>query len=450
MGRSVWWTAVGLALAAALACSPREGRLSVLLVTLDTTRADALSCLGGEPGTTPRLDELAARSALFTQARSETNSTNPSHVSIMTGLRALDHGVMNHLTAVPEGVDTLAEALARAGYATAGFVSARHLGPELGWGGFDVLSPTRRDRGARETTDLALEWLAGAGGRPTFLWVHYWDPHMQYEPDPALAERFYAGDRTAGSGPRIADEPYFRLLPRDGVLRWLGDTRDPAWAPAMYRAEVHHTDSQVGRLLDAVAERAGDRTLIVVTADHGESLGEHGIYYAHSGLYEPQLRVPLIVHVPGAPPVRSEARVSTLDIAPTIAELTGAALENEAAAGLSLLRLVRGEVDPAVAGRTSFVHQQAHNFAVAVRQGDWKLIWPIASDHPVLGAEPRLFDLASDPGETRDRSAQEPERVAELRRIAEPWVARGPIERRTRHLSPEAVEQLRALGYLRD
>jgi arylsulfatase A-like enzyme len=448
--RVVRFAAVWIVLGAALACAPRDERLSVLLVTLDTTRADALSCLGGPPGTTPRLDDLAARSALFARARSDSNTTNPSHVSIMTGLRALDHGVMNHLTRVPDGVDTLAEALGRAGYATGGFASARHVGPDLGWRGFEALPNTRRERGARETTDLALEWLSGVKGRPYFLWVHYWDPHMQYEPDPELAKRFYRGDRSAGSGPRLADQPYFRLLPREGVLRWLGDTRDPAWAPAMYHAEVYYTDAQVGRLLDAAAARGGERTLVVVTADHGEALGEHGIYYAHSGLYEPQLHVPLIVHVPGLAPLRSEAPVSTLDVAPTVAELTGVPLQNEAMAGVSLARVLRGEPDPRVAERTTFVHQNAHNFAVAVRKGDWKLIWPIASDHPVLGTQPQLFDLASDPGETRDLAAQEPARLAELRQLAEPWLARGPIERRTEHLAPEAVEQLRALGYLRD
>jgi arylsulfatase A-like enzyme len=439
-----------MALALALACAPRDERLSVVLVTLDTTRADALSCLGAPDGTTPRLDAFAARAALFTEARSDSNVTNPSHVSIMSGLRALDHGVLNHWTRLPDGVDTLPEAFARAGYATAGFASSRHVGPDFGWRGFEVLPNLRGDRSARETTDLALAWLAGVKDRPYFLWVHYWDPHMQYQPEPELARRFYPGDRTAGSGPRIAEAPYFRLLPRDGVLAWLGDTRDPAWAPAMYRAEVHATDAQVGRLLDAVAARGGERTAVVVTADHGEALGEHEIFYAHTGLYEPELRVPLAIRVPGLAPLRSDALVSGLDIAPTLAELAGVELRNSAVAGVSLARLLRGEPEPRLAERTTLVYQNAHNFAVAVRRGDWKLIWPIAPDHPILGTTPQLFDLAKDPGELRNLAGAEPARLAELREVAEPWVARGPIERETEHVDPEALEQLRALGYLRD
>jgi arylsulfatase A-like enzyme len=219
----------------------------------------------------------------------------------------------------------------------------------------------------------------------------------------------------------------------------------------MYAAEIHHTDQELGRLLDALEAEAGGRTLVVVTADHGESLGEHGIYYAHTGLYEPQLAVPLIVHWPGAPAIRSDARVSSLDIAPTVAELAGVRLGDARIAGVSLARLVRGEPDPRLAEPRVMVHQNAHNLAVAVRDGDWKLIWPLGKDHPLLSGRPELYDLREDPGETRDRAAAEPARVAALRRAAEPWIALGPVERGTvPHLAPEAVERLRALGYLQD
>ena len=242
-------------------------------------------------------------------------------------------------------------------------------------------------------------------------------------------------------------------MPRDGVLRWLGDTRDPAWAPAMYAAEIHHTDAELGRLLDALAAGPrGERTIVVVTADHGESLGEHGIFYAHTGLYEPQLHVPLIVHAPGAPPLRSDALVSSLDIAPTIAELAGVEIGRGALPGLSLAPpRARRQAEPALAAPRVLVHQNAHNLAVAVREGDWKLIWPLAKDHPLLSGEPELYDLAHDPGETDDRAAREPERVAALRQHLERWIARGPIEHGTLpHLDPKALERLRALGYLQD
>src|SRR4030095_524242 len=186
---------------AATACRPADLRPNVVIVTLDTTRADALSCLGGRAGNTPHLDALAARSALFTHAYSDSNVTNPSHVSIMTGLHAIDHGVMNHLTPIPGPVETLSEVFLRAGYATGGFVSSRHVGPDLGWPGFEVLPQLGSERTAGETTDLALAWLQGVSGRPFFLWVHYWDPHMQYEPPPALAPPLYPRGRRGRRGP---------------------------------------------------------------------------------------------------------------------------------------------------------------------------------------------------------------------------------------------------------
>ena len=223
---ALWVAALALAVAG---CGEADRRPSVVVVTLDTTRADALSCLGGRAGNTPNLDALAAGSALFTRAYSDSNVTNPSHVSIMSGLRAMDHGVLNQMTPVPEAVQTLSQAFQREGYATGGFVSSRHVGRDLGWRGYDELPQLGSERTAKETTDLALRWLDGVG-KPFFLWVHYWEPHMLYEPPADLAARYYPGDRTSGTGPLLSTLPFFRLVPRDGVIAWLGDARDPASA----------------------------------------------------------------------------------------------------------------------------------------------------------------------------------------------------------------------------
>jgi arylsulfatase A-like enzyme len=161
--------------------------------------------------------------------------------------------------------------------------------------------------------------------------------------------------------------------------------------------------------------------------------------------------VPLIIHAPGAPPVRSDALVSALDIAPTVAELAGVEIGRGALPGYSLARIVRGEAAPELERPRALIHQNAHNLAVAVRDGDWKLIWPLGKDHPLLSGPPELYDLSRDPGETRDLAAQEPERVAALRGRIERWIARGPIERgNVPQLDAEAMERLRALGYLQD
>ena len=443
------WIAAVVVLAA-VGCENQSPRRSALVITLDTTRADALSCLGGREGTTPVLDALAGRSTLFVEARSETNVTGPSHVTILSGQRAIDHGVHWNGAPIPEGVETLPAVLQGEGWSTAAFVASRHLSADLGWRGFDALPAVEHQLTAREVTERALAWLRGEAGEPFFLWVHYWDPHMQYEPPPELVARFYAGDPTAGSGPRVADEPYFERFPRAGVPEWLGDVRDPEWAKAMYAAELHSADAEIGRLLAAAEEAAQGELIVAVTADHGESFGEHGIYYGHRGLYEPQLRVPLIVHVPGAPVQRAADRVSTLDVAPTLAELLGVEFGG-GVSGESLAALVRDGAEAAALADRVHVYENARNQGVAVRRGDWKLIVGLERDHPLYAGPPQLYDLASDPGETRNVAPEHPERVAELTALLEPWLTLGVVQHGTMpHLDDAAIERLRALGYLQE
>lgn len=431
---------------AALGCGGAEipAPRSLLLITLDTTRADYLSCLGGPPGVTPHLDALAARAALFTNARSETNVTNPSHLTILSGLPAIEHGVFDNSRRVPRNLDTLATAFQRAGHATAAFLGVRHLAQGIGWRGFDVLPDVRGYPPAREVANRALAWMQQAR-HPFFLWVHFYDPHFDYDPPRGAVARFYTGDPKAGPDPLIRSAPYFEIYPD---LGFLAGVRDRAWPRALYAAEVHTVDAEVGRLLGALERMGlGGDTAVVVAADHGESLGEHDIYYSHRGIYEPQLRIPLIVHVPGLPPTRSTADVSTLDIAPTLADLFGLELDHELP-GIDLMPLLRGEELPALDERRVHVHQNAHNHAVAVRQGSFKLILSISDDHPLLSRPPQLFDLEHDPGEERNLAEQQPERVAALREIAKPWIQLGPAGRAPSHLSEEEVEGLRGLGYL--
>ena len=449
-------SAAAEASAPALAAPPATGAeavwsppRNVLLVTLDTTRADYVSCLGGDPRNTPHLDALAADSALFTHATSETNSTNPSHVTLMTGLRAIDHGVISNFQRLDPERDTLPRALHRMGFKTAAFLAVAHLAQGLGWRGFDALPDVPDELEAAEVTRRALRWLRAQDGRQDerfFLWVHYYDAHTPYRPPPQLARVFYSGDPERGDEPPIRREPFFNNLQEASI--WLGKARDREWPKAMYAAEIAGVDAELGRLL-AELDRLGfaDDTLVVVVADHGESLGEHGIFYDHKGLYEQQLRIPLIVHVPGLPPLRSDAAVSTLDVAPTIAALVGAGFEYRPT-GLSLVPLLAGGAAPPGLADRVLVHQHAHNAAVAVRRGSWKGIWVIDQEHVVLSGPPQLFDLDLDPGELHDLAAALPQRLAELRPFAEPWLQLGPVPiGETPHLDEHARDQLRALGY---
>ena len=439
--------AVGLAFAAILACSPSGGGPppSVLLVTLDTTRADFVSHLGGPAGATPHLDALAERSAAFTRARSETNVTNPSHLTLMTGLRAIEHGIFNNQTRIPYELDTLPHAFRRAGYATGGFVSVRHLGPEFGWTGFSEMPPAYGSVRADEVTDRALEWLQQVGDRPFFLWVHYYDPHAPYDPPLEFGARWSPQDPGIGAPPPTRLERTPAAIHKWRRLEWKRKSEDRDWARAMYTAEIQFTDVEMSRLIHAVEAVSGG-AIVVVTADHGESLGEHGIEYSHAGVFEPSLRIPLVIHAPDLAPLRSDAPVTSLDVAPTLAELTGATLHHTPS-GRSLVPLLSGEVEEAEAPEV-FVHQGAHNRGVAARQGRWKLIWPIQVVSPLPG-EPLLFDLSADPEELENLAEEHPERLGELRKALEPWIRIGLVRPKdSGHLDDEALEQLRALGYV--
>ena len=416
---------------------------NLLLVTFDTTRADHVAGFGGSPQTTPTIAGLAMRSAVFVEARSESNSTNPSHVSIMSGLPLRAHGVANNYTRLPEAVDTLPEAFARAGFETAGFVAVTHVGERLGWRGFERLASPESRFVAREVTDRAVAWLAQRTPRPFFLWVHYFDPHMTYQASPDTARAFYQGDPRAGDGPPIREWPDYRASVRpDAFNRWLHDVRDPAWPRAMYAAALHEADAALARLLDAVPR---DTTAVILAADHGESLGEHGVFYDHVGLYEQQLRIPLLVHLPGAPPTRSALDVTTLDLAPTVVALFGLELGHDLP-GRSLLPVVQGGFDAGLAARTRFVHEHAHHSGAALREGDWKLVWQREPTR-LLGSGLQLFHLGRDPDEQHDLTTREPERLASmLARLAA--LAPPPEPGTVRTPDPETRDRLRALGYL--
>ncbi|MGH7857426.1 MAG: sulfatase family protein, partial [Candidatus Binatia bacterium] len=333
------------------------------------------------------------------------------------------------------------------------FPAAPHVGEDLGWRGFDRLEPARGEITAEEVTNRILGWLgARDGSRPFFAWLHYWDPHTPYAPPGAVASAFYAGDPFSGDR-RLADRPFLQKthVGKD-LMKWLGERRDPEYPSAMYAAEVHFVDRELGRVLRLLEERSlAERTVIVVVGDHGESLGEHEIFYNHIGLYETQLRVPLIVRVPGLPAgVRSATPVTHLDLAPTLAELFGVSLRHRPE-GSSLVRLLAGNPAPDLEGDRRLVHEHAYNHQVALRSGVWKLIWPITrkTKNPALIGEPALYDLTTDPNERHDLASERPEVVAELAASLRAWTHVGRVPNgHDPKLNRAAVDRLRALGYL--
>jgi arylsulfatase A-like enzyme/Tfp pilus assembly protein PilF len=396
-----------------------RGRRPVLLLTLDTTRADHLAPYGARDVATPAIARLAEEGLLFERAQAVAPITLVAHTSIHTGLTPPQHGVRNNgLHYVPPQVTTLAERLKEEGFRTGAFVSAAVLERRYGLDqGFEVydddLSAGRErhprmvaDRPAEATVAAARAWLDGVREKePFFLWVHLYDPHASYSPPPPYRDR------------------YRRRL---------------------YDGEIAYMDAQIERLL-AHPRLAADRALVMLVGDHGESLGEHGEQTHALLAYDSTLHVPWIVRLPQGPrAVRVPAAVSQVDLAPTLLDLLGLAPEGSVA-GRSLVPLMEGRtrtVEPPHYAET-YLPFYTYGWAKlrSLRRGPWKYV-----DAPA----PELYDLSRDPRELSNLVGQEPGRAHDLRRDLEELLsAAGDAERETSlALDGDSAEKLRGLGYL--
>ena len=317
---------LALAWLLAAGCGSQPGP-SIVLITVDTLRADALDPYrpADTPGLTPRLSQLASESTLFERALAPMSLTRPSHFSIFTGRYPREHGVMNNQIALPDRELTLAEILQREGYLTGAFVGVKLLGEgsgaEQGFGRF-AAPKTQLEWPASRVVARAIAWLeALPEAAPFFLWVHLFDPHQPYDPPAAFRE--HLDPVLAAQFPALGWTQLLRIAKQnDGQI----SAQVVEHGKALYRGEVAAVDLSIGRLLDKVdALRPRDRTMIVFTADHGECF-ENGIYFEHSEcLLEGGIRVPLLVRYPRQfdPGRRVPNLVSNVDIAPTILQAVG-------------------------------------------------------------------------------------------------------------------------------
>ncbi len=405
------------------ACSRgSRGPVNVLVVTLDTLRADRVGAYGYAAARTPVLDALAARGARFAAATTTTPLTLAAHTSLFTGTYPTHHGVRDNTGFfVDDSLTTLAEVFKGRGYRTGGFVSAFVLDGR--WGiaqGFDDYVDDFNlsedvgpgldaiQRPGNETVDKALAWLGAADARPFFGWVHLYDPHAPYAAPAEVAARFPA-------------------------------TRDGA-----YDAEIAFTDTQVGRLIDALKTSGRlDDTLVVVLADHGELLGEHREQAHGFFVYDGAVQIPLIMTGPGVAVRVVPSQVRIVDVMPTVLDLAGVPAP-AAVQGASLRPALDGQPQDLVAYSESWYPRFHYGWSelAATRDGKFKFI---------LAPTRELYDLAADPHELTNLAGANQARADAMERSLRALVAKttsrsaptGPTA-----ASAEVEQKLRALGYV--
>lgn len=454
--------------AASIGCSAEPWRPpDIILISIDTLRADHLPTYGYERPTAPRIDALAAQSMVFERAYSVAPHTLPAHTSLFTGLHPGRHGVLDRGDTLAPDVPTLAELLGAQGYQTAAFTNCYFLMPEFrtdrGFTVHDYAHDIESPRTAAATNDAILSWIDQLGSEPYFLFAHYFDVHSDWDVLPYEAPEPYR-TRFAGAPPAG-----FRTGEgRSTATRWLAeqnrrglDLRDDelAYLRGLYDAGIAYTDAQVGALLDGLAARGRlDRAIVIVTADHGEEFGEHG-RLLHTQVYDELLRVPLLISLPemrgattsgcrprtpslAAPAGRSSALVQHVDVLPTLADCLDVP-PPPAVQGRSFLAVLGW----GAGSREAVYLDTPRGWQRGILRDGWKLV-----EMPASGTR-RLYHVEGPSGDRQDVASAHPERVATL--AAE--LDRHRRENEAGRVAGEQIavpdhvhEALEALGYLRE
>jgi len=401
----------------------REGRYNVVLVSIDTLRADHLPMYGYARDTSPNLRRRVAEQGLvFENAYSHSPKTGPSHMSLLTGLLPDAHGVKNvaegeENRALSPGIETLASILKRNGYHTAAFTERGHVVAELGFDrGFDVFEAGGGARGIFKNGIDAVEMFAAD---PFFLFLHTYEVHDPYTPPKGFREIWadpdYSGSIISDSN-ELSAAAGGEWAARHEVFWDHVDAESPADVQHLrdlYDGSIRFVDKWIGALIDQLEELGElDRTLLIVLSDHGEEFLEHG-GFLHETNYQELLHVPLVMRLPadlarGRRGRRVESVVRLVDVEPTVLEVLGIDAQHDPVhVGNSVLGLVGGEAKSA-----PVLSAWPRERQFAYRKGDWKIIW--SEPEPGRAGSLELYDLAADPDERKDLAQDEPERAAEL------------------------------------
>ncbi len=439
----------------------------VVLLSIDTLRADALRAYSPLAPWTPALSALAADSTVFEQAVSPAPWTLPAFASMLTGLSPDIHGVRNFASRVPDECPTVAQHLSAAGYRTAaiGYNPFLHAAYNLHRGFDEYRMYPRASNGSLSgalmarierpgfaatvdtpcLTDMAIDWIDKHANQPFFLWLHYFDPHQPYEPPAG----FRPDRRGAG---RIGDRLGTEVLDRVRTGYFVPSREELAAIRDLYDAEVRYVDAHVARVVDRL-KRHGlyEQALIVVVSDHGEEFWEHGGFEHGHSVYQELLHVPLFIKPPGTPrPRRVSEPVDTTSLTPTLLELCRLDFDAEAYSAPSLAPSIRGDAAaasdrPIVSARCVYYEDQ-----LALRAGNLKYI------KRTLSRREELFDLANDPAERISLVASRPGEVGRMRELLREYDDRCTALRKRyavsdssgASLSPELLQEMRSLGYV--
>ncbi len=399
---------------------------NLVFICVDTLRSDFLGAYGADPSNSPNLDAFAAESIVFDNAHSHASWTLPSFASVLTSLYSSTHGCWDFNSRLSADFETLVEVFQAAGFETHGVASHVYFNEEYGLQqGFDSfddeLAKKRTEGGwvqitSPKVTEKAESWLQAKSfdSNPFLLWVHYFDPHVPYLPHGA------ANLEEAQATPAIA----------------------------AYKSEIRFTDEYVGRLLQTLKDEGhAEDTVVVFLSDHGEAFGEHPGIEKHSySLYGEEIRIPLMMRVPGLAPRRVPGFVRNVDLRPTLLELFGLKPKNKYTTGVDLRGAMEGADHTSPALVSEIRLKQGHH-TNALLDGRWKLIENVSRG----GYE--LYDLEVDPGEQRDLVGERPEVVERLgKELRERIAVAEMLSRKFEgggepNLTPEEVEHLKEIGY---
>ncbi len=439
-----------------LGCSPKETEAppaNILWITLDTLRADHLGCYGYFRNTTPRIDAFAKESVLFEDCVVPMATTLPSHLSMLTSTWPIEHGVLANVTQGGKrfvrstGLVSFAEVVSEAGYATAGFISAKPLqswtGIDAGFQTYD--GPEQKERIAQETVDKALAWLDQHQGQssdqPFFLWVHLFDPHAPFQPPAEFKNAFQPQPELDTF---LADRGIPDLVQGPNGL-------DVETRPShdLYDAEILYTDSQVGRLFDRL-DQGGlkEHTAVLLMSDHGEGLGQHGVA-RHGLIWNELVNSVFILRAPGLAPARFQAPVSSIDAFPTLLGLLDIPGARSFLAQSSGHDLFAPEFKERPQWSQSSARLISYGLPVlySLRRGPWKFVWNTEESTGVL------YNLTEDPFESTDVSEQnllmKVELQAELLASKQIQEQRGQVfgSGGEDAMDPKTLQDLRDLGY---